>query len=72
MSDLKVGDKIRILEDWHNSARVYVGDILRVTEVQEGWRVFLTEAPRLKYLNTEWNFQYEDEGTGWEKYEGEK
>ncbi|MFE8916839.1 hypothetical protein [Streptomyces globisporus] len=69
MKVLKVGDKILILEDGHNCARVYTGDILEVTK-ESGWG-FQTNAPRMKY-DMGWDFSYEDEGTGWEKYEGEK
>lgn len=70
MSELKVGDKIRILEDEHNCALVEKGDVLEVIEVTESF--FETEAPRISWSEASWSFQHEDEGTGWEKYEGEK
>jgi hypothetical protein len=66
VSALKVGDKIEILEDWHSYARVFAGDILEVKK-EFGWG-FQTNSPRLKY-DMGWDFSYEDEGTGWERYE---
>lgn len=65
---LKVGDKIRILEDRYMSARVFIGDILEVTYIypENGFR---TEAPRLTNITADWSFVYEDEGIGWEKVE---
>jgi hypothetical protein len=66
MSSLEVGDRIQILEDRHNSARVISGDILEVTTVYKD--SFMTNSPRLKY-EVGWVFSYEDEGTGWEKVE---
>lgn len=66
---LKVGDKILILEDRHNCARVLTGDILEVTK-EFGWG-FQTNSPRMKY-DMGWDFAYEDEGTGWEKWEEAK
>jgi hypothetical protein len=67
VSALKVGDKILILEDHHNMARVFVGDILEVTKAEEWY--FQTEAPRIESFTTNWDFNYEGEGTGWERYE---
>ena len=69
MSSLKVGDKIRILEDGHNYARVLEGDVLEVVDVDDSG--FKTEAPRLKYITGMWGFDFESEFTGWEKVEGE-
>ncbi|MEU0952836.1 hypothetical protein ABZ353_10910 [Streptomyces niveus] len=66
MSSLEVGDKIQILEDLHNSARVFVGDVLEVTRVYPDF--FMTNSPRLRY-DVGWDFNFEDEGAGWEKYE---
>lgn len=65
---LKAGDKIRILEEGHNMTRVFEGDILEVTKAEDWY--FQTEAPLIKTFETHWNFNYEDEGTGWERYEG--
>jgi len=70
MSDLKVGDKILILEDHLMGATVFAGDILEVVKTYED--CFHTEAPSLVYMGGVWCFVYGDEGTGWEKYEGEK
>ena len=67
MSELKVGDKIRIRESMHNCARVEIGDILEVTGVGK-WG-FQTDAPRLINFVSNWDFDYEDEGYGWEKVE---
>lgn len=67
MSKLEVGDKIRILEDRLQSARVFKGDILEVVEVN--YSGFATEAPRLERIPGMWLFDFEYEGTGWEKYE---
>lgn len=69
MSDLRVGDKIRILEDRHHGARVVKGDVLKVEKVHEDF--FETEAPRLVHIKDTWQFEYEDEGSGWEKFEGD-
>ncbi|KQX43508.1 hypothetical protein ASD97_25890 [Streptomyces sp. Root63] len=66
---LKVGDKILILEDHHNCARVFEGDILEVQAAFD-WG-FQTDTPRLKYPMS-WDFAYEEEGTGWEKWEETK
>lgn len=62
---LNVGDKIRILEDWHKMARVYAGDVLEVLEFDGDG--FFTEAPRLTHFTDTWSFSLEDEGSGWEK-----
>jgi hypothetical protein len=61
MSMLNVGDKIRILEDGHNCAAVEYGDVLVVLNVYPD--CFKTER---------WWFELEDEGTGWERYEGDE
>jgi len=66
---LKVGDKIRILENGHNAARVFEGDVLEVTAIHEDRGFFETEAPRLEYTEGTWWFHFEDESTGWEKVE---
>lgn len=67
MSDLNVGDKILILEDRHNCARVFKGDVLEVVDVDDSG--FETEAPRLVHITGTWMFDFESEGSGWEKYE---
>lgn len=67
MNTLNVGDKIRILEDGHNGARVFEGDVLEVTTAEEWY--FQTEAPRLRNIKSVWDFSYEDEFSGWEKVE---
>lgn len=68
---LNVGDKIRILEDRHWNARVFEGDVLEVLRVGEGW--FHTEAPCLDEAgfgdDAYWGFEFNQEGTGWEKVE---
>ncbi|MET9816914.1 hypothetical protein [Streptomyces sp. NPDC006355] len=58
MSELKVGDKIRILEDRHECAMVEAGDILTV-----GW------VCGNEFNADHWYFGMENEGTGWERYE---
>lgn len=67
MNTLEVGDKIRILVDWHNGARVFAGDVLEVTRAEEWY--FQTEAPRIETFKTNWDFNYDDEFSGWERYE---
>lgn len=57
---LKVGDKIRILEDRYNCAGVEYGDVLEVSHVYHD----CLKAER-------WWIELEDEGTGWEKVESE-
>jgi hypothetical protein len=58
VSDLKLGDKILILEEQYNCAGVKCGDVLEVSSVYPdclragGWWIEL-----------------EDEGTGWERYD---
>ncbi|MEU0912176.1 hypothetical protein [Streptomyces althioticus] len=58
---LNVGDKIRILEDRYNGAGVEYGDILSVSEVF--WACLYAEC---------WWIELKDEGTGWEKVEGDE
>jgi len=65
---LKVGDKIRILEDRHEGARVFKGDVLEVTEIVNK-STFATDAPRLERIEGDWWFGFDAEGIGWEKYE---
>lgn len=65
---LRVGDRIRILETWHNGARVEVGDGLHVRSVDDREpKSFTTNAPRSRVGNIEWSFMADDEGTGWER-----
>lgn len=66
---LKPGDKIRILENGHNTALVFEGDVLEVIAIHGDRGSFETEAPRLEYTEGTWWFDFEDEGTGWEKAE---
>lgn len=61
MSALKVGDKIRILEDMHWCADVSKGDVLEV-DLIEGDNIRVTDC---------WLFHPSQEGFGWERYEGE-
>lgn len=68
MSTLKVGDKIRILEEGLESARVVKGDVLEVLGVYNEY-TFVTEAPRITSHEAYWWFGFENEGTGWELYE---
>lgn len=72
MNTLNVGDKIRILEDGLECAWVVKGDVLEVLEIEESTGSFRTEAPNLVRSKSMWIFGLENEGTGWEKYEGEK
>jgi hypothetical protein len=58
MSELKPGDKIRILEDRLEDANVEAGDILTVNWVYAG-----------TFTANRWYFGMEFEGTGWERYE---
>ncbi|MFE5159117.1 hypothetical protein ACFRNT_11395 [Streptomyces sp. NPDC056697] len=62
---LAVGDRIRILENVHNGAKVFAGDVLGVEYV--GGDVFQTPAARLGTPGLQWTFEMEDEGTGWER-----
>lgn len=62
---LKVGDKIRILEDRNNCANVRVGDVLDVRAAHGSW--FQTNAPRAETPGARWAFEMADEGTGWER-----
>jgi hypothetical protein len=59
VSALKVGDKIRILQDRLDCAIVEVGDILEVTGFES------TE----NFIAERWWFGKSDEGKGWERYE---
>lgn len=68
MSDtppLKIGDRIRILEDGYHFADVERGDVLTVQGVDSGglW----TNSPSLADPDAEWYFDREGEGTGWER-----
>ena len=65
--NLKVGDKIRILEDQHMDARVLEGDVLEVVKI-DGEYLF-TDTPRLKITDGTWQFRGKHQGTGWEKVE---
>jgi hypothetical protein len=69
MSELKVGDKIRILEDGLDLATVYEGDVLEV-EILEV--VSHGDEEVLIFCADSWWFDAEHEGTGWEKVEGEQ
>lgn len=64
MSALNVGDKIRILVDGWDFAAVEAGDILEVEKIEDGFvgQIFSADG---------WWFGSEDEGKGWERYEGE-
>jgi hypothetical protein len=65
---LAVGDRIRILEAWHNAARVEAGDELHVRSVDSRSPAsFTTNAPRSMVGNVEWSFHQADEGIGWER-----
>lgn len=69
MNTLKVGDKIRILKNRLDMARVFSGDVLVIIEILNEDE-FATDAPRLGAGLDFW-FGFEDEGTGWEKCEGD-
>ncbi|MEU5166833.1 hypothetical protein [Streptomyces mutomycini] len=69
---LKVGDKIRILEQDHNDAEVDYGEILRVSSVDEEWGSFGALQEHEADGDYPWEFHLLDEGTGWEKVEGEQ
>jgi hypothetical protein len=58
MSTLKVGDKIRILEDLYNCANLFSGDVMEVDYANTEY-----------FTVNRWFCEYEDEGTGWEKVE---
>ncbi|MFE9335297.1 hypothetical protein [Streptomyces sp. NPDC007063] len=60
---LAVGDHIRILKNGLSGARVYTGDVLRVTGVYcDAFVAFADDAAR-----GTWTFNPDDEGTGWER-----
>jgi hypothetical protein len=59
VSELKVGDKIRILEDGHWCAGVSRGDVLEV-DLVDGQNIRVTDY---------WLFHPSQEGIGWERYE---
>lgn len=67
MSQVRNGDRIRILQTGWSGARVRKGDELevigRVTE-----KVFVTESPRVP-LASGWWFGDHHEGEGWERVE---
>ena len=58
MSELKPGDKIRILVDGWAFAAVEAGDVLTVNWVDGD-----------DFAADHWYFGIWDEGTGWERYE---
>lgn len=62
---LRVGDRIRILENQHAAATVDRGDVLRVTRAVVAGR-FHTDAPKSRY-QSRWVFHVDAEGTGWER-----
>lgn len=68
MSNLRPGDRIRILTSGLDMALVYEGDVLTVQEVGDG--TFETDTPTLKNYPATWMFALVDEGTGWEKVTG--
>lgn len=63
-SPLKVGDKIRILQDSLQAANVRVGDIITVHSVSVSGDSFTTDAPR---SGGTWSFRADREGTGFER-----
>lgn len=65
---LAIGDKIRILVDDHQGARVLAGDVLTVNSVHGD--KFSTNAPRSTF-SLRWNFYLHTEGTGWERVTGD-
>jgi hypothetical protein len=60
VSDLKVGDKIRILEDMYNCAALFSGEVRVVDYADDNY-----------FTVDRWYCEYDDEGTGWEKVEGD-
>ncbi|WP_458085785.1 phiSA1p31-related protein [Streptomyces malaysiensis] len=66
---LAAGDKIRILAEGHQGAKVYVGDVLTVKSVHGTW--FRTNAPRMGTPGCVWSFEMQSEGTGWERTTGD-
>ncbi len=63
---LDAGDRIRILQDNHDYARVLAGDILAVTSRVSPSGRFTTNSPRLLH-NAGWTFELANEGIGWER-----
>jgi hypothetical protein len=64
---VKSGDRIRILEDNLLGARVYEGDVLKVTGRHSGG-VFIVESPRNQGANGWW-ISDSTEGRGWQRVE---
>jgi hypothetical protein len=60
MSTLKVGDKVRILQDLYNCAKLFSGDVMEVDYADDEY-----------FTVDRWFCEYMDEGTGWEKVEDE-
>ncbi|MEU0158984.1 hypothetical protein ABZ154_09110 [Streptomyces sp. NPDC006261] len=69
---LKVGDKIRILEQDHNDADVDSGEILRVSAIAGEDGCFGALQEHEADDEFPWEFHLLEEGTGWEKWEETK
>ena len=65
---LAKGDKIRILANRYEGAKVLTGDVLTVqaTDEDDDGQTFTTNAPRSSFSH-EWYFSHSGEGTGWER-----